>query len=103
MLLLDDVTTYYTGHVLDTEHYQKRETLVTGGWFSNSPMMDEAVETYRNEHTEGMKCITFSEEMNVDNSYILKFFEETYGKKPELVDTFTIEELGLSYAVYQLY
>ncbi|MBR4059341.1 MAG: hypothetical protein IKK03_05820 [Lachnospiraceae bacterium] len=103
VLLSDDVTTYYTGHVLDTKHYQKRESLVTGGWFSNSPMMDEAVETYRKEHAEGMKYITFSEEINVDNFYILKFFEETYGMKPELVDTFTIEELGLSYAVYQLY
>lgn len=103
VLLLDDVTTYYTGHVLDTWHYQNRISLVTGGWFSNSPTMDEAVKTYLDEHGEGLKCITFSEKMNVDNSYVLEFFEEKYGKKPEMVDTFDIEELGLSYAVYQLY
>ena len=103
ILISDEVTTYYTGHALDTRRYQKRDFIVTGGWFSNSPMMDEAIETYTNEYPANMKCITFSNVPNWDNSYILNFFEMWYNVEPKLMDTLTIEELGLNYAVYQLY
>ena len=103
ILISDEVITYYTGHALDVRRYQGRNFLVTGGWFSNSPMMDEAIATYRKEHPANMKCITFFDVSGWDNSYVLEYFEEKYNLKPDLVEIFSIEELGLNYAVYQLY
>ncbi len=98
----DEITTYYCGMALDTRRYQHQNSLVTGGWFYNSPMMNEAVETYKQKYADNMKCIIFSDVPGFDQSYVFDILHEKYGVDLELTDTLHLEELGLNYEIYQL-
>lgn len=101
-LVGDEITTYYCGTALDTRRYQHQNSLVTGGWFYNSPMMNEAVEVYKQKYADNMKCIIFSDVPGFDQSYVLDILHEKYGVNLELTDKLYLEELGLNYEIYQL-
>ena len=98
----DEITTYYCGMALDTRRYQHQNSLVTGGWFYNSPMMNNAVEAYKQKYADNMKCIIFSDVPGFDQSYVLDILHEKYDVDLKLTDTLYSEELGLNYEIYQL-
>ena len=101
-IVCDEVTTYYTGTALDTKRYQKQNSLVAGGWFYNSPMMNEAIVKYKERYSDNMYCIVFKEVPGFDHSFVLELLPQKYDVKMQLEDTLYLEELGLSYEVYKL-
>lgn len=101
-IVCDEVTTYYMGTALHTKRYKTQNSLVAGGWFYNSPMMNDAVQDYKEKYADNMYCIVFKDVPGFDHSYVLELLPKKYDVTLELADTLYLEELGLSYEVYRL-
>ena len=101
-IVCDEVTTYYMGTALDTKRYQRQNSLVAGGWFYNSPMMNEAITKYKDEYSDNMYCIVFKDVPGFDHGFVLELLPKKYDVALKLEDTLYLEALGLSYEVYKL-
>lgn len=101
-IVCDEVTTYYMGTALDTQRYQRQNSLVAGGWFYNSPMMNAAITRYKEEYSDNMYCIVFKDVPGFDHSFVLELLPKKYDVVLKLEDTLYLEALGLSYEVYKL-
>lgn len=101
-IVCDEVTTYYMGTALDTKRHQRQNSLVAGGWFYNSPMMNEAVRQYKQKYSDNMYCVVFKDVPAFDHSYVFELLPEKYDVTLKLEDTLHWEEMGLSYEVYKL-
>lgn len=101
-IVCDDVTTYYRGSALGTKRYQGQNSLVAGGWFYNSPMMNEAIVNYKEKYSDNMYCIVFKDVPGFDHSFVLTLLPEEYDVNLKLEDTLYLEALGLTYEVYKL-
>lgn len=102
ILVNNDITNYYTGRVLTTHNYQDQNYLVAGGWYYNSPAMNNAVAEYKRKYDENMEVVIFSDVPGWDNSYVLELLAEKYDVGVEQTDYISIEELGLNYAIYRI-
>lgn len=102
-IVCDEVTTYYMGTALHTKRYKTQNSLVAGGWFYNSPMMNEAVETYKEKYSDNMYCVVFKDVPGFDHSYVLELIPQIYDVTLELEDVLYSEELGFYYEVYYLH
>ena len=101
-IVCDDVTTYYSGTALTIKRYQGQNSLVSGGWFYNSPMMSEAISNYKEQYSDNMYCIVFKDVPGFDHGFVLTLLSELYDVNLKLEDTFYLEALGQSYGVYKL-
>lgn len=101
-IVCDEVTTYYMGTALDTGRYKRQNSLVAGGWFYNSPMMNEAITKYKEEYSDNMYCIVFKDVPGFDHSFVLELLPKKYDVTLKLENTLYLKELGLSYEVYKL-
>ena len=101
-VVCNEVTTYSRGTALDAKRYQGQNSLVAGGWFYYSPMMNDAIENYKQKYSDNMYCVVFKDVPGFDHSYVLEILAQKYNVTLELEDTLHLEELKLSYEVYKL-
>ena len=98
-LLDTGIVMFYTGEVLDTKWHNRQSFLWCGGWFYNSPTMDEAEERYLEQYGDALKTIVRVYDEQVDN-HVLKRLREC-GMVDELCDNIQLTN-GEKYEVYKL-
>ena len=89
---------YYRGGPLETDLYRQRSSLVTGCWYSNSPVMRDKLRDYlQNVNLDDLKLIVAATEN--DNYAVIKYIEDKSGRTAVEEDYFTVSHGG-AYRVY---
>lgn len=97
--LLDSTTvSWYRGEVFENEIYQSANAVVSGGWFSNAPMMQQHLQEYLGSAENGIYAILYADGSEAGHPMLL-YLEEEMGCQPKLADMLTVSHGG-SYAVY---
>lgn len=85
---------YYRGSALETELYQQPNYLVSGNWYSYSPVMKEKIDSYIKEaEYQELYAITYKWEED-RNASIIPYLNELYGGIFQVVDEITVSYGG---------
>lgn len=97
--LLDAVSvSYYSGAVLETKFNGPRNNLVSGTWFSCSPVMNRKMRDYFKDEEKGFYLIIY--DYGYENIHpTVAYLQEKTGEKAVLADEFTASNGG-KYLVY---
>lgn len=90
---------YYRGSALETRLYQQSNSVLTGSWYSNSPVMNRYMKEYLDLEQDNLHLIIYDTGTDEPN-YTVEFLQERTGKTAELVDSFLVSHGG-GYLVYQ--
>lgn len=100
-LMTADTLRYYEGSALETELYQQPNYLVTGNWYSYSPVMREKIaSSIKEENHENLYAIAYKWE-DGPLEWIIPYLNAVYEGSFEMVDEITASHGG-TYLVYQL-
>lgn len=89
---------FYRGDALNTRLYQQENSMITGGWFSNTPVVREKLELYLGDaDIENIRLIVFASEE--DKYASIKYFEEKWDCVAVEEECFTVSHGG-NYRVY---
>lgn len=90
---------YYCGSAFETRIYQKANCVLTGSWYSNSPVTCEYLNQYLEDGNRELYLITYDQKTS-NRDYIIQFFQEYTGREAEVVDCLTVSHGG-TYLVYR--
>lgn len=97
--LLDAVSmSYYTGDVLETRFNGERNNIVSGTWFSGSPVMRKALQRYFEDESNGFQWISY-DFAYADGHPAIKYLQEKTGVDGVLTDQLVASHGG-GYLVY---
>ena len=98
--LLDpwSLSMYYRGGVLETRIYRQSNCIYAGTWYSNSPPVENFLEEYLADNSDGIRLIVYDEGSR-ESFYTVVFMAEKLGRSPVIDDTFTVSHGG-SYLVW---
>ena len=97
--LLDAVSmSYYTGDVLETRFNGERNNIVSGTWFSGSPVMRKALQRYFADESNGFQWISY-DFAYADGHPAIKYLQEKTGVDGVLTDQLVASHGG-GYLVY---
>ena len=89
---------YYSGAVLETKFNGPRNNLVSGTWFSCSPVMNRKLQDYFKDEEKGFYLIIY--DYGYENLHpTVAYLQEKTGEKAVLADEFTASHGG-KYLVY---
>ncbi len=88
---------YYSGSVFDTSVYHPVNAVISGGWFSNMPTVQQKLEDYLGS-AEGFYFLTYVYG-NQEEMPAFTYLVEEMGEKPKFVEQWTASHGG-NYAVY---
>lgn len=96
-----DSMMYFRGSALETELYQQPNYLVSGNWYSYSPVMKEKIASYVKEgNYENLYAITYQWEEGRPE-WMIPYLNAVHRGTFEIVDEITASNGGI-YLVYQL-
>ena len=78
--------------------YQKANCVLTGSWYSNSPVMLQYLRNYLDMEQGNLHLIIYNQGTE-EKSCTVQFLQEKTGKVAELVERFTVSHGG-EYLVY---
>lgn len=97
--LLDAVSmSYYTGDVLETKFTWERNNIVSGTWFSESPLMKHALQKYFADENDGLQWLTY-DFVYAEEHPALKYLQEKTGVDGVLTEELTVSHGG-RYLIY---
>lgn len=97
--LLDAVSmSYYTGDVLETKFTGERNNIVSGTWFSESPVMKHALQKYFADENDGLQWLTY-DFVYAEEHPALKYLQEKTGVDGVLTEELTVSHGG-RYLIY---
>lgn len=89
--LLDCISSAaYTGSVFETRIYGKQNYLLTGSWFTNSPVMKAALREYLLGQEKNIYLIV-SDDGTLEKHYTVEYLAEKLGMHSKLVDFFRFQ------------
>lgn len=98
--LLDALSmSYYKGSAFDTELFRKRNSIVTGSWYSHSPSVNMCLEKYLAD-CDGMIFLIVSGNIELNPYPTTVYLAEVLQSEPLEIDRFTVSNGG-EYVVYQ--
>lgn len=88
----------YKGSVFETKIYKRRNSVVTGSWYSNSPVMRRWLREYFADCQDGIRLILFADGREKEAPAMI-YLEEKTGVEPVEEERFTVSHGG-TYVVY---
>lgn len=95
-----DIRSFYNcrGRVLETRLAGPQNSIYSGGWIFNSPVMNDFLHDYLDGEEENICLIAYDNELGEEN-YIVAFLAEALGKKSVIMDKFEVSN-GAVYLVW---
>lgn len=100
-VIVNEATTYYTGEVLNTDWYQKRNWISSGGWWYSSPNIATYQKHYYEENKGNMRLIEMGKGMDPGASYAYALFTEDWGYELSFVEEIKLSS-GVVLEVYDI-
>lgn len=90
---------YYRGRALETDVYQTRNFLVSGGWFSTAPNISEKNHSYMKGNQDGFQFIIVQNENQMTHP-ATAYLREISGNDPVKYDEFAVSHGGIYSVLY---
>lgn len=97
-LIDSSAVSWYQGSVYETDIYQSANAIVSGGWFSNSPIMQLHLQEYLGSAKDGIYAILCADGGEATHPMV-SYLKEEMKSEPVLTDVLTVSHGG-KYAVY---
>lgn len=90
---------YYCGSALETDVYQTRNFIVSGGWFSTAPCISEKNDNYMKGNTEGFHFIISQNEHTMSHPAVT-YLSKITKSEPVVVDEIAASHGGIYSVLY---